>query len=105
MVNILQNISKDGARTTGKYLEKGCTLKEFDTREEAFKYAVSSAEEEVRNLMDGCDETISFGIPEDREYERMESVKVEYYNHEDDTTECVTERVLFEISSKNKEKR
>ena len=86
----------DGTQAFNTYLEKGVLLKEFDSKREAFEFAVKAAEEEAKGLMEDCDEGISFGVPEDTEYQNMESVKVCYYNHEDDTTEIVTERTLFE---------
>jgi len=96
IVNTCQDVLSN-ERVSGKYLEKGTALKQFDSKREAFNFAVKAAEEEVEFLMDDCDEGISFGIPEDNEYERMESVKVCYYNHENDVTELVTEYSLFEM--------
>ncbi|MBR3518258.1 MAG: hypothetical protein IKO10_18300 [Lachnospiraceae bacterium] len=85
----------NGMQASNSYLEKGVLLKEFDSKREAFEFAVKAAEEEAEGLMEGCREGISFGVPEDTEYQNMESVKVCYYNHEDDTTEIITERALF----------
>lgn len=85
----------NGTQVPNTYLEKGVLLKEFDSKREAFEFAVKAAEEEAEGLMEDCKEGISFGVPEDTEYQNMESVKVCYYNHKDDTTEIVTERALF----------
>ena len=64
----------------------------FDTKEAAFETAEKAAREEAEGLNDGCDEGISFGIPEDGAYENKDSVKVCYYYN--NNTEIVTERFI-----------
>lgn len=70
----------------------------FNTRADAFAIATDEAEDELESLCDGCDEGISFGIAEDDEYDKMRSIKICYYNHEDDTTYVVTERVIVPVA-------
>lgn len=60
----------------------------FTTREDAFDYAETLATDEVNCLNDGARAGVSFGVPEDDEYQRKTTVKVQYYY--EDNTELVT---------------
>ena len=71
----------------------------FDSKDKAFKYAEIAANEELETLNNECDKNISFGISEDSEFDAKNRIKVNYYNHNDDTTELVTERIIVPISN------
>lgn len=71
-------------------------LKGFESREKAFEAALKSAEEEAQELNDGCDEGLSFGIPEDDLYQKSKEVSVCCYS-EDDSTYIVTRRTVREV--------
>lgn len=70
-------------------------LKGFDSKEKAFEAAVKSAEEEMEELNEDCDEGISFGIPEDNRYQSSDEVCVCYYS--EDITYIVTRRTIREV--------
>ena len=82
---------------TAEYLTDH-TLFLFDSKKQAYEYAVKSAEEECESLNDGCDPRLSFGVPEDNLYESMDEVKVYCYSYDDDT-ELVTRRSIREVRS------
>ena len=72
------------------------SVKGFKTRESAWEWACSAAEEEVDCLNQDCDVGISFGIPEGEEsYQCGSLVKVCYYY--EDNTEIVTKRHIIPI--------
>lgn len=68
----------------------------FDTKEEAFEYAMIMAESEVEKLNSGCLEEVSFGIPEDDEWQNSNCVVVNYYYN--DNTEMVSKYIIKEAT-------
>ena len=68
----------------------------FETKQEAFDAALKEATDEADLLGEGCDEGISFGIPEDELYSSNEEVQVCCYSDDDDT-EIVTRRIIRRI--------
>ena len=84
----------EGSRYSREYLSDDI-LKIFETKEEAFRHAVESAEEEVASLNGGHASGRGFGIPEDEDYKQGDVVKVFCYLA-DDTAELVTRRSVRE---------
>lgn len=79
---------------TNEYLANK-PLRLYESKELAFNAAESLANLEVLSLSRASGE-VSFGIPEDSDYESMSEVKVNAYG-EDDTTELVTRRTIREV--------
>ena len=89
-VNVITNT------VTQTYIDDGI-LKLYESKEEAFEAALNEAEMECESLNDGCDKHLSFGIPEDTEYDNKNTVNIMYYNDCDDVEELVTSRVVRKI--------
>lgn len=85
----------EGSRYSREYLSDDI-LKTFETKEEAFRHAVESAEEEVASLNEGNASCCYFSISEDEDYEQGDVVKVFCYLA-DGTAELVTRRSVRKV--------
>jgi len=102
---IVLNLNRDAndQGISSEYVDTLITIPIFNTKKEAFEWAVARAEKECNDLNEGLDKDSdrSFGIPEDNDYQKGIEVRVNCY-FDDNNTELVTRRLVLKAQEKQK---